>query len=154
MTFPPDAASARQRFGISFALLARAWRHEIDRNLSDQGLSGATWVPMLHLAASGGGITQKELARLTGIEAPSLVRLLEILEREGLVSRRACPQDGRARLVDLTPEGETRLAEVRASLYTIEERLLAGVSDEQLSNMLNVLGIIRKNIDETGSGRA
>lgn len=147
MADSPSFPMARQSFGISFALLARAWRHEIDSHLGEQGLSAATWVPMLHLSASGGGITQKDLARRTGVEAPSMVRQLEILEREGLIARRACPNDGRARLIDMTPEGVARLEELRRSLFSVEEKLLEGISDSQIADVLSVFETIRINIE-------
>ena len=78
----------RSRFGIRFALLARRWRQSLDAHLAEAGLSDATWVPLVHLHESGGGITQKDLAALVGIDSSSLVRLLDILCRQGLAERR------------------------------------------------------------------
>src|SRR5690606_36107404 len=102
------STSPRFRFGIRFSLLARRWRRALDARLAAGGLSDATWVPLVHLQESGGGITQKELAALVGIDGSSLVRVLDILSRQGLVERRLDEADGRARLVYLTPTGERR----------------------------------------------
>src|SRR3546814_11911523 len=99
-----DDASLRSRFGIRFSLLARRWRQVLDAHLATAGLSDATWIPLVHLSETGGGITQKELAALVGIDGSSLVRLLDILCRKGLVERRADESDGRARLIHLNPE--------------------------------------------------
>ncbi len=128
--------SLRSRFGIRFSLLARRWRQVLDMHLAAAGLSDATWIPLVHLQETGGGITQKALAALVGIDGSSLVRLLDILSRQGLVERRADESDGRARLVHLTPAGERRVAEIRQELTRGEEDMLAGLSDADIATML------------------
>src|SRR3546814_18228949 len=62
-------------------------------------LSDATWMPLVHLQETGGGITQKDLAERVGIDGSSLVRVLDILSRPGLVVRRVDESDGRARQI-------------------------------------------------------
>lgn len=130
------STSPRARFGVRFSLLARRWRRALDARLAEAGLSDATWVPLIHLHESGGGITQKELAALVGIDGSSLVRLLDILCRQGLVERRADASDGRARLVHLTAAGQTRVAEIRRELAKGEAEMLTDLSDEDIARML------------------
>lgn len=134
MTLHP--ASPRARFGVRFALLARRWRRALDARLAEAGLSDATWVPLVHLQESGDGITQKELAALVGIDGSSLVRLLDILSRQGLVERRVDTSDGRARLVHLTEAGRARVAEIRRELSRGEAEMLADLSDADIATML------------------
>lgn len=130
------SASPRARFGVRFALLARRWRRALDARLAEAGLSDATWVPLVHLHESGDGITQKELAALVGIDGSSLVRLLDILCRQGLVERRVDASDGRARLVHLTEAGRVRVAEIRRELAKGEAEMLADLSDAEIATML------------------
>lgn len=129
-------SSPRARFGVRFSLLARRWRRALDARLAAAGLSDATWVPLVHLELSGGGLTQKDLAALVGIEASSLVRLLDILCRQGLVERRVDATDGRARLVYLTAAGKVRVAEIRKELTTGEAEMLADLSDADIEAIL------------------
>ncbi|HEV7260057.1 MAG TPA: MarR family transcriptional regulator [Bosea sp. (in: a-proteobacteria)] len=128
--------SPRFRFGIRFSLLARRWRRALDAGLAAGGLSDATWVPLIHLQETGGGITQKELAALVGIDGSSLVRVLDILSREGLLERRPDETDGRARLIYLTAAGERRVVEIRQDLAEEEKELLADLSDADIVTML------------------
>lgn len=134
MTTAPT--SPRARFGVRFSLLARRWRRALDARLAEAGLSDATWVPLVHLQESGGGMTQKELAALVGIDGSSLVRLLDILCRQGLVERRVDASDGRARLVHLTATGKIRVAEIRRELAKGEAEMLADLSDSDIAGML------------------
>ncbi|MBD9527124.1 MULTISPECIES: MarR family winged helix-turn-helix transcriptional regulator [Paracoccus] len=131
-----DSPSARSRFGIRFSLLARRWRRAIDLRLAAAGLSDASWVPLVHLRETGGGISQKELAALVGVDGSSLVRVLDFLCREGLVERRPDASDGRAKLIHLTPAGEARVTEIRRELGRAEDELLADLADTDIAAML------------------
>ncbi|MCK0198742.1 MarR family transcriptional regulator [Ancylobacter sp. 6x-1] len=128
--------SPRLRFGITFSLLARRWRRTLEAHLSAAGLSGATWVPLVHLRETGGGISQKELAALVGVDGSSLVRVLDILAREGLIERRKDERDGRTNLIHLTTPGKERVGEIRRTLGAAEEAMLADLADCDLAAML------------------
>ena len=148
--------SARSRFGIRFSLLARRWRRVLDGHLSEVGLTDATWVPLLYLKETGGGITQKELAQLVGVDGSSLVRVIDILVRQGLVERRRDEADGRARLIHLTPRGLSRVDAIRNLLGQAERLLLADLSDEDIANTLAQFDQIERRLaayEQTGPER-
>ena len=146
---PTQASSSdpRARFGIRFSLLARRWRQRLDAHLLLTGLTDATWAPLIHLDETGGGISQTNLARRVGVDGSSLVRVLDILERQGLIERRRCETDGRARLVSLTPEGERRVARIRHEFDKGERTLLAGLSDQDLAGVLACFDRIEQRIE-------
>lgn len=145
----------RARFGVTFSLLARRWRRLIEAHLATTGLTDATWLPLVHLDATGGGLTQKGLAALVGVDGSSLVRVLDILERDGLIERRRDAADGRARLIHLTESGETRVAEIQTALKTAETAMLVDLSDADLGVMLeNFRAIDRRMAEREGPGGA
>lgn len=138
----------RFRFGITFSLLARRWRRSIEARLATAGLTDATWVPLVHLKETGGGITQKELAALVGVDGSSLVRVLDILAHEGLIERRRIETDGRARLIHLTAKGERRVSEIRLELGRAEAAILDGLSDNEIALMLTQFETINQRMAE------
>jgi MarR family transcriptional regulator, transcriptional regulator for hemolysin len=144
MTIAPT--SPRARFGVRFSLLARRWRRALDAHLAARGLSDATWTPLVHLQESRDGITQKELAALVGIDGSSLVRLLDILHRQGLIERRVDAADGRARLVHLTDAGRARVAEIRRALVEAEAEILKDISDADIEGMLGHFALIEERL--------
>ncbi|KAB2654690.1 MarR family transcriptional regulator [Brucella tritici] len=143
----------RSQFGIRFSLLARRWRRALDIRLAEAGLTDATWVPLVHLHQTGGGVTQKELAALVGIDGSSLVRLLDILCRQGLAERRVDERDSRARLVHLTAQGEKRVAEIRQELAKGEKEMLADLSDDDIATMLRSFDSIEHRLSQIKSDR-
>ncbi|KAB2782782.1 MarR family transcriptional regulator [Brucella anthropi] len=143
----------RSQFGIRFSLLARRWRRALDIRLAQAGLTDATWVPLVHLHQTGGGLTQKELAALVGIDGSSLVRLLDILCRQGLAERRVDERDSRARLVHLTVQGEKRVAEIHQELAKGEQEMLADLSDNDIAIMLRSFDSIEHRLTLMQSDR-
>ena len=143
---PDTLSSARDDFGFRLFLVARLWRREVDEALSRYGLSAATWQPLLHVSRLGEGIRQRDLAESLGIEGPSLVRLLDSLESQGLIERREDDSDRRCKTVHLTEDGRTLVEGIRGVAAEVRERLLAGVSDEDMVLCLGLLGRIERNI--------
>src|SRR5689334_25036268 len=92
-------------FGYRVSRISRRLRQAVDAELQVFGLTEATWRPLAYVGRLGGGVRQKELATALGIEGPSLVRLLDSLERRGLIERREDEYDRRARGIYLTPAG-------------------------------------------------
>lgn len=147
-----DTRPPRFRFGLRFAMLARAWRRTLDTHLAQAGLTDATWVPLVHLSISGDGISQKTLAHLVGVDGSSLVRVIDILSREGLVERRPDANDGRARLIHLTAQGKRRVAKIQAELETAEAEMLCDIGDDEIETMLDGLERIEARVKRMQAG--
>ncbi|WP_142847754.1 MarR family winged helix-turn-helix transcriptional regulator [Telmatospirillum sp. J64-1] len=141
-----SSPSPRARFGFQFVVLARRWRRALDERLAALHLTDATWAPLVHLAVSGEGINQKDLAALVGIEGSSLVRLLDILVSRGLIERRMDPADRRAKLIFLTPAGRQAVTEIRQILVQVEEEILADLSDAEIESVLDIFGRIDQRL--------
>lgn len=73
------------------------------------------------------------------MEAPSVVPLLDQLERSGLVERRVDVTDKRARLLHLTQAGRTIAAQVEERTAAIREELFADIDAADLIAATRVL---------------
>jgi MarR family transcriptional regulator for hemolysin len=103
-------------------------------------------VPLVHLHELGDGVTQKQLAARVGLDGSSLVRLLDILSRQGLLERRTDTSDARARLVFLTEAGRERVDEIRKALVEAEAEMLQDISDAELASMLEHFSLIEERL--------
>lgn len=140
------ASTPRIRFGIRFSMLSRLWRRTIDQKMAAAGLGDISWSPLIHLAESGDGVSQKELASLVGIDGSSLVRLLDMLESRGHIERHPSPNDRRVKLVMLTPAGREAVGVIRSHLNSIEQEMLLDLDDEQLAAMLEAFELIQARL--------
>ena len=92
----------------------------------------------LHVHGDATRITA--LAEMLGVDAPTVTRKIQQLERDGLVVRHADPDDGRASRIALTPAGRRTLERVLKARRAWLERLLEGWDDEDLARFGSLLG--------------
>ena len=135
-------------FGFRVARIARRLRQAVDAELRVLGLTEATWRPLVYVRRLGDGVRQKELATALSIEGPSLVRLLDNLERRGLIERRADETDRRARGIHLTRPGRDLAKRAAKVGGEIQARLLANVPPAELEACQHVLASIERDLEE------
>jgi MarR family transcriptional regulator for hemolysin len=135
-------------FGLLVARLSRRLRQAVDAEMRLIGLTEATWRPLIYLRSLGDGVRQKELATAMSIEGPSLVRLLDSLERRGLIERREDESDRRARGIYLTQAGHDLAVRVAKVGTEIQMRLLSSVPPQDLEICQRVLAQIEQQLDE------
>lgn len=123
------------------------WRTRWDAELRDSGqtLGRARALMLLHEA--GGGAMQRDLAGQLAVEHPTLVRLLDGLERQGLIRRARAPGHGRANLVLLTEASAAIVASVNDVSAALRERVLRAIPEEDLTTALRVLRQVVANLD-------
>ncbi|HET9122511.1 MAG TPA: MarR family transcriptional regulator [Acidiferrobacteraceae bacterium] len=121
---------------------AHLWRQALDRRLRPLGLSQAKWRTLVHLARATEPLTQKELACRLGVEAATVVGLLDRLQADGWIERRPSTIDRRRNTVHLTPQTAPVLSEINRVAAEVRAELLAGVSETDLSRCLAVLTLL------------
>ena len=108
-------------------------------------MTAEQWSIMYHLWREE-GLTQQELANYTFRDKPSITRLINNLEKMGLVIRVNDKQDRRSNLIYLTKEGR-RMKDV--GLAQAEKTLneaLEGVESENLLIAQQILGRVFQNL--------
>ena len=140
------STSIREHVGITISRTARTWRTKLDERLSPLGLTQARWLVLMHLSRMGGESLQKELAFIVGVEGPTLVRVLDGLERLGLVQRLGVEGDKRARLIRLTPKADSVISDIMRIGIKLRGEALAGISDEDIESFFRVLEAILANL--------
>ena len=138
----------QHRFGMQLAQLSRGWRAELDRRLVGMGLSQARWLVLLHLARFTQAPTQRELAQSVGVEGPTLARLLDSLENQGLVSRQAVLEDRRAKKIALSAPALPIIEQIEAIANDLRIELFKGVDDEELRIAMRVHSRILANLEK------
>lgn len=88
------------------------------------------------------------LADLAMVAKPTATRMLDTLERDGLVLRRKCVRDRRVVLVSLTDEGRRTLDESWADLHAGLARASASLSDDERRDATRLLHRLAQLMDE------
>lgn len=135
-------------------ILARAsatWRYHLESALRPHGLTYSTWRTLAFMQRDGDGMVQKELARFMGVEAPTLVRLLDRLAAEGFVVRRSVPGDRRANTVHLSTHAHEVLEELNEVAAALRRRLLEGIPADRLADCRKALETIIAKAKDVGA---
>jgi DNA-binding MarR family transcriptional regulator len=93
------------------------------------------------------GVRQGDLAELMNISAPSMTRLVEILEEAGWVERRRDPADQRCLLLVLSPVGRKTLDTLREESASELSGELADLDDDERAALAAAVPVLRKLAD-------
>jgi DNA-binding MarR family transcriptional regulator len=112
------------------ATLTKALDAELE---AAHGLPLSSYEVLLHLAdADGQRMRMSDLAAMVILSRSGLTRLVDRLEREGLIARESCPSDARGSYAALTPAGRRKLDAARAThLAGVRSLFLAHFSAEE-----------------------
>jgi DNA-binding MarR family transcriptional regulator len=108
---------------------ARMMAHDLAEELRPTGVGIGQWAVLLFLWARD-GMTQAELSRVVAIEPPTMVRTIDRMVRDGLVTRQPDPRDARASRIHLTDRGRSLRDELVPKAVAVntatQRRLTAG----------------------------
>jgi len=92
------------------------------------------------------GMTQKEIANRIGIEAPTIVPMIDRLEDRGLVVRKPDSSDRRNNLIFLTKKSEAKWDLIIECAIEIEKACRQEISEEDLETTKTTLRKIAQNV--------
>lgn len=134
-----DDPASHSTFGQLVIHVGRHWRRAVDQALAECGLSQATALPLLTLHRLGDHQRPGALAEELSVEGPSLVRIVDRLVAEGLITRREDPADRRAKILSLTEAGQERVREIDQVVVAFRQRILADIPAGELAVTMSVL---------------
>jgi DNA-binding MarR family transcriptional regulator len=118
--------------------LGRRLRAEVEDALAPHRISLRHLSALGHLAREP-GLSYSELARRAGITVQSMQATLRHLEDLGAVERRTAPGRGYSAQLHLTDRGDVLRADGQQTITAADERLLAGLPDEQRATLGSLL---------------
>ncbi len=129
---PAALATSAAEFEAAWEEFLAATRRARARSARDQpgGLSLAQ-LHLLNPLAGGEPQTVGTLAAGAGVAGPTATRMLDSLERDGIVVRGRSAADRRVVTIELTEPGAALLAAKRRSISGRRRRAFAALSDEE-----------------------
>jgi DNA-binding MarR family transcriptional regulator len=107
---------------------------------------------LLELLATQADARAAELAEEAGVTASTATRILDALERRGVVRRTRAPEDRRAVRITLTPEGRTMLKAQQGWVGERKRSFVRALSDEQRAVLPELMHALAALIDELAAG--
>jgi DNA-binding MarR family transcriptional regulator len=117
----------------------------------ETGRPSAQFALMSVLARVARGLGVIEIAAALDVNAAAITRLVNAMEKERLIRRRADPRDGRRHYVSLTEKGLSQFALVHQRTHRLERLLEAKLGAEAMRAAATVLAGLRVFIETRDS---
>lgn len=132
---------------IAFTIMdvARLLKTYADQRARQFGISRAQWAVLVRIERTE-GLKQSELADILDLQPISLTRLLDRLADNGLIERRADPNDRRANRLYLRPAARPLLEQLAELGQDMMEIVLDGLDDKANARLLRDLTAIKDNL--------
>jgi DNA-binding MarR family transcriptional regulator len=111
---------------------------QMETLFSDQTLSFSQWMALMALREAPGG-TAADLARIICHDAGSLTRILDQLEKRGLVTRKRSESDRRQVALEMTPRGRALIASLMPRVVGLWNELLGDFSHDEIRVLIKLL---------------
>jgi MarR family transcriptional regulator for hemolysin len=147
------AQPSNREIGFTIMDVARLLKTYADQRARQFDISRAQWAVLVRIDRTE-GLKQAELAELLDLQPISLTRLLDRLADNGLIERRADPNDRRANRLYLKPAAKPllgRLSELGADMM---ETVLKGLDVKSVDRMLKELVMLKNNLRRAISANA
>jgi MarR family transcriptional regulator, transcriptional regulator for hemolysin len=140
--FYPEGTRRDREYRLSRLLVmaGRTWGTHIDNVLrTATGQSRARWQALFVISFGEQPVTMTDVGIRLNVQWPTLVRVLDGLEADGLIQRIDNPRDGRSRLVSITDAGQNVINQIKPILDEERARLLMDLDDRELATCADLL---------------
>jgi MarR family transcriptional regulator for hemolysin len=122
--------------------VARIMRTNFDQRARARGMTRAQWLILARVARRP-GVSQSELAAICEVEPITVARLVDRLEKRGLLERRADPSDRRIWRLHNLPPAQPILEEISAYREGLIREIDANIGSAAREAMVDALVGIR-----------
>ncbi len=124
---------------------AKKLAEAFNNRLMDKGITRVQWIALYYLDRYE-SLSQMELAEKLNIKPSSVVRLMDRMERDGLVERVKNPEDRRAYNLIFTDKGREFWDTIKGEGEIMGDIFTKDISPEELNVFINVLEKMVENI--------
>jgi DNA-binding MarR family transcriptional regulator len=129
------------RLRLAIVRTARRMRQEADAGLSP------TLIAALGTIERHGPVTPSELADAERIKRPTATRIAAALEAEGLIVRAPDPNDGRASLLSIKPQGRDLLRRLRKRKNAYLSRRLRELDSDDVEALERAAEVLERMLE-------
>ena len=131
--------------GYWLTLTAQGYHRTLNDELAPHGITYRQFQVLAWLMLVG-DLAQTDLAARMMIEPPTLVGILDRMEKSGWISRCECTEDRRRKLIHLNPGAE----EVWSKMVEVAKRVRAqateGFTPDEVNTLIHLLGKLHRNV--------
>lgn len=128
--------------------MARLFASALNRRIAPLGIAPAQFMVLLELWQLDER-TQADLTAALAVEQATMANTLARMERDGLIEKRSCKTDKRARLICLTPKAAAAQEAAIKAASGVNEAAVAGLTQDEREQFLTLMARVIANL-QTG----
>ena len=141
-----DMSAMNEHIGYRIRILQLRIFQDIDERMQRLGMTLGAYTALVTIHENP-GVRQGLLGVAMHVKRPNMTKLINGLERAGLVSRSTPPDDKRAVELRLTPSGRERLAQASREVVAHDHEIGKLLSQTERSEMMRLLDRVSEGID-------
>jgi MarR family transcriptional regulator, transcriptional regulator for hemolysin len=131
---------------------SHALQRAFNEELAPQGVTFRQ-AQVLGCLALERGLSQTDLADRMRIEPPTLVGILDRMERDGWIRREGDKRDRRRKRIEVMPAAKPVWTKIVAAAKRVRARATSGMSPAQLAQLKKLLEMVQVNLREAAERR-
>lgn len=144
--------NSKQHIGCEIRTLSNVIKRCFEEKARGNGLEGLTgmqgWIiDYLYEQDKGKEIFQRDVEKEFNIRRSTATGVLQLLERDGFITREAVAQDARLKSLKLTPKAIEAQEIIIKNINELEQQLAQGLTQEEVNTFFRLMNLIRKNVE-------
>lgn len=138
-----------KNLGPLVGMTAKAMRRQINRRLVEAGYDvTAEQLIIMSVLGRQDGSNQQLISEICGKDKTSTTRMIDTMERNGLVQRVPDHEDRRQNRIHLTEKGRLEQEQMMTHIFATHEQAVKGIPPEELKLCKDVLCRVLSNLIE------
>ena len=137
-----------ESIGYWLTITTQAMHRALNDELAPHGITYRQTQVLAWLAVEG-ELTQSDLACRMLIEPPTLVGILDRMERDGWITRESSPTDRRKKLIRPNPAAEPVWEKIVSCAKRVRARATRGMTPDEVETALSLLRRIHENVQKS-----
>lgn len=131
--------------GYWICMTSGAMRRALNSELAAQNITLRQWEVLACIVLEG-ELAQADVADRLGIEAPTLVGILDRMERDGWIERFGCPEDRRRKRIRTTEKAVAVWTRMADCAHRVRAQAIRGFAPGELELLKSLCERLRNNL--------
>lgn len=135
-----------QSIGYWLTLATQSFHRAVSDEVAPHGITYRQSQVLAWLVLEG-ELSQAELANKMMVEPPTLVGILDRMERDGWITRNSCPADRRKKMIRATTAAEPVWEKIAEGGRRVRASATAGLTEQEVETLKQLLDRVNRNLD-------
>ena len=139
----------REEIGKSVQKLSRKIKRTLDETFLNYGITGvqASILKFIHKKSQSQKVYARDIETEFDMRRATIAGTLQLMEQNKLIVRKSGENDCRLKEIILTDKAKEIIQKLDVAIKEVEKKLTINISKEEISNFLNTIEKLSKNLE-------